>query len=46
MNRIFQIAFFIILILFTSCEKAGVNGEISQPTEVAKGTIYATAEIG
>ena len=43
MNRIFQIAFFIMLISFTSCEKAGVNGVTTQPTEVAKGTIYATA---
>ena len=43
MNRIFQIALFIMLISFTSCEKAGVNGETFQPTEIVKGTIYATA---
>lgn len=43
MNRIFQIALFIVLISFISCEKVGINGVTTQPTEVAKGTIYATA---
>ena len=35
-------ALFIMLISFISCEKEGVNGETSQPTEVAKGTVSAT----
>ena len=43
MNRILQIVFVITLISVTSCEKTGINGATSQPTEVAKGTIYATA---
>lgn len=43
MNRIFQIALFIMLISFISCEKVGVNGATTQPIEDTKGTIYATA---